>query len=234
MSEPTTTPPGPGPRHPAEVLFNLIVTLLTPMFLSAAGGNLQFARLAAAETVESYRADTDSDLITIAKIIAFGLATLGSLSLSMEDHLPVTQILRLRANANATDRSEHRCRLALEQNRSQQPAAQLPDREPEIDQAALTAAAAEMQQRTTENLAKFSTPAATAADHQNHYAATWAASAATVAAETAASLPDLPPDERRSAAIWVEVLNDAAKEFMAGKIPPRPRPGDLDPLIRGT
>jgi hypothetical protein len=237
MSETTTAPPGPGPRlprHPAEVLLNLIVTLLTPMFLSAAGGDLQFARLAAAETLEAYRADTHSDLVTVAKIVAFGLATLGSLSLSMEDHLPVTQILRLRANANATDRSEHRCRLALEQNRSQQPAAPLPDPEPKIDQAALTAAAAEMQQRTAENLAKFSTPAPTAADRENHYAATWAASAATVAAETAASLSSLPPDERRSAAMWVGVLNDAAKEFMAGKIPPRPAPGNLGALFRGT
>jgi hypothetical protein len=237
MSETTTATPGPGPRlprHPAEVLLSLIVTLLTPMFLSAAGGDLEFARLAAAETLESYRADTHSDLITVAKIIAFGLATLGSLSLSMADNLPVTQILRLRANANATDRSEHRCRLALEQNRSQQPVEPSPEPEPEIDAAALTAAAAEMQQRTAENLAKFAIPAATATDHEKHYQATWAASAATVAAETAASLPSLPPEERRSAAIWVEVLNDAAKEFMAGKIPPRPRPGDLNALIRAT
>ena len=194
------------------------------MFLSAAGGDLEFARLAAAETLKSYRADTHSDLITVAKIVAFGLATLGSLSLSMADDLPVTQILRLRANANATDRSEHRCRLALVQSRAQRPAAlpPEPEPEPEIDTAALTAAAADMQQRTAENLAKFSAPAATAADHEKHYQATWAASAATVAAETAASLHSLPPEERRSAALWVEVLNDAAKEFMAGKIPPAP------------
>jgi hypothetical protein len=230
MSETNTTPTGQksGSLHPAGLLLNLIVTLLTPMFLTVAGGDPEFARAAAAETLASYRAETHNDLITIAKIIAFGLATLGSLSLSMDDGRSLSQILRLRSNASATDRAEHRNRLALDKSRAQK-AAQPPP-EPEIDTAALAAAAAEMQKRAAENLANL-TPQP---DAERQYAATWAASAAQVASETAASLDSLPPDERRGAAIWVDVLNDIARDFMAGDIPPRTKPGDLAALLRGA
>jgi hypothetical protein len=230
MSEANATPTG----QKSGLLLNLIVTLLTPMFLAVAGGDLTLARAAAAETLDSYRAETHNDLITIAKIVAFGLATLGSLSLSMDDCRSVPQILRLRSNANATDRAEHRNRLTLDKSRAQQTAE--PSPEPEIDTAALTAAAAEMQKLTAENLAKFKRPCPAPAitDAEMQYAATWAASAALVASETAASLDSLPPDERHGAAIWVNVLNDIAKDFMAGDIPPRPKPGDLAALMRGA
>src|SRR5258707_516995 len=65
-------------------------------------------------------------------------------------------------------------------------------------------------------------------------AAHWAVYAALFPAETAASLPTFPPAERYSAAMWLGVHNEAAKEFMAGTIPPRPRPGDLGAMLRGT
>ena len=240
MSETTRTP-----QHPADVITNLIVTLLTPMFVSAAGGDLAFARLAAAETLNSYRAETHVDLITIAKIIAFGLATLGSLSLSMADGLPIQHVLRLHNSANATDRSEHRNRLALKHSQTREP---VTPPEHEIDAAALTAAAADMQKRTAENLARFSAPAPITAptpsdptpsdpahtDAERHYQATWAAAAATIAAETAATLDSLSQQERYSAAIWIDALNDAAKDLMDGKLPPRPKPGDLAGIMRGV
>jgi hypothetical protein len=97
-------------------LLGLIITMLTPMFLFTAVGNLTHARAAAPETLASYRVEARHDLITVAKIIAFGLATIGSLSRSMEDDLTLNQILRLRGNA--TDRSEHRNRQALEKSRT--------------------------------------------------------------------------------------------------------------------
>lgn len=207
------------PRHPAQPLLDLIVTLLTPMFLAAAGNDLAFARQAAIETLNAYRAETRSDLITVAKIIGFGLATLAALSLSMTDDLPLPTILRLQASARASDRSEHRNRQVLHQTGTNLPSAR---GEPEIDVPALTATAAEMRQRTTEHLAQFASPTPTpnstgiATEEDQRYAATWAASAAAIAAETAASLPHLPPDERRSAAIWIDALNEVANDFMAG------------------
>jgi hypothetical protein len=203
------------------------------MFLAIAGGNLTHACAAATETLNSYHAQTQHDLVTIAKIIAFGLATIASLSRSMEDDLTLNQVLRLRSNANATDRSEHRNRQALEKSQACQAAE--PRHETEIDTAAQN-----LRQQTAETPATFTRqpvvapqqPAKTDAEMQ--YAATWAASAALVAAETAASLDSLPEDERHGAAIWVDVLNDLAKDFTQNGVPPRPKPGDLGAVFSGA
>ncbi len=250
MAEPSTPLIEPPSAQPGNLLLEFIITLLTPMFLAVAGGNLAHARAAAAETLGSFRTETRYDLITVTKIIAFGLATISSLSRSMDDDVSLNQILRLRSNANATDRSEHRNRQALgqsplgqsppRQSQARQPA----DRPPEmgLETANLVAAAQQMQHQTAETLAAFSHPVATAptppqptgSTAENHYAATWAASAAQIAAETAASLDGLPPDERRGAAIWVGVLNDLANDFTRNGIPLRPDPGGLDGLFRAA
>ena len=57
------------------------------MFLGISGGDVRLARIAAIQTVTAYRAANDADLIAVAQIIAFGLAALGSLSLSMADDI---------------------------------------------------------------------------------------------------------------------------------------------------
>ena len=155
----------------------------------------------------------------------------------MDEDLTLNQVLRLRSNANATDRSEHRNREALEKHQ-----AAAPQPEPDIDTAALVAAAQQLQHQTAENLAAFTRqPAATPlpapaakTDTDRHYAATWAASAAQIAAETAASLDTLPPNERRGAAIWVDVLNDIAMDLTRNGAPPRPEPGNLGALFQGA
>ncbi len=157
----------------------------------------------------------------------------------MAEDLPLRTILRLHASANASDRSEHRNRQALKQSQTHQTPAPF---EPDIDIAALTEAAAEMKQRTAENLARLTTPAPKPAPtppsartgQEQRYQATWAASAATIAAETAAALPTMPPDERRYAAIWIDVLNETAKDLMTGDVPPRLRPGDLAAVMAPT
>jgi BolA protein len=102
-----------GKIHQADILVHLLVTLLVPMFLEAAGGELYYARMAALETVTAYRARTQADLIAIAQIVAFGLAAVASLSLSLADEMPVTMALRLRGNANGLSRSAEQNRRAL-------------------------------------------------------------------------------------------------------------------------
>ena len=102
--------------QPGDVLLHLIVTLLTPMFLGVSSGNPDFARMAALETVNSYRARSYPDLIAVAGILAFGLAAISSACLSMADEVSLTMTLRLRANANACDRSAARNRRALQNN----------------------------------------------------------------------------------------------------------------------
>ncbi len=117
--EPTrTAAPGPGIQiRPGDVLISLIVAVLAPMFLTASGGDIGFARLAAMETVKAYRARDNADLISIAQIIACGLVSLGSLGLSLTDNLSLSMTLRLRGNAVALNRSADLSRRAIRQAR---------------------------------------------------------------------------------------------------------------------
>ena len=142
--------PTPQPTY-TETLLNLLITLLTPMFVLASNGDIQHARLAAAHTLNEYRAQTHADLLSVAQIIAFGLAALGSLSLSMTGTLSVSMTLRLRANAAA-------CSRAAEQHqrtRAKSTPAAAPDPVPDtipdrINEADLIASVAAIQQRTSE------------------------------------------------------------------------------------
>jgi hypothetical protein len=110
------------PRHHTDILINLVVAFLAPMFLSVTSGDIDFARMAAIETVNAYRARNHMDLIAIAQIIGFGLAALGSLSLSMADDISLAMTLRLRGNANALNRSAEQNRRAIRDNRGDDPA----------------------------------------------------------------------------------------------------------------
>src|SRR3954463_11997674 len=109
MSE-TTSPPGslpgsppaPNARRPsADRLKEIIITLLAPLFLWTCGGDPNFARLAAIEALNEFGITSYRGLITAARIVAFELAALSSLSMSMDDDIPPALALRLRGNANS-------------------------------------------------------------------------------------------------------------------------------------
>ncbi len=100
-------------QAPEDVLTHLIVILLTPMFLSTTGGDVAFARAAAAHTVSAYTARNPIDLILIAQTIVLGLAVLSSVGLSMTEGLPITLILRLRGNAASLHRAAETSRRAM-------------------------------------------------------------------------------------------------------------------------
>jgi hypothetical protein len=99
--------------HPADVFMHLVVTSLAPIFLAATGGNLDDARAAAIATINAYNPRNQADLLPIAQILAFGLAALGSISLSMAGNIPFPLILRLRGNATSLNRAAEQCRRAL-------------------------------------------------------------------------------------------------------------------------
>ena len=99
------------------LLVDLIIALLAPMFLWACEGDTALARAAAAEALNAYCAEDNLTLIRAAKILAFDLATLGSLSLSMSEATSASLALRLRGNAVSLDRAAERNRTALEQDR---------------------------------------------------------------------------------------------------------------------
>ena len=104
--------------QPGDILLHLIVTLLAPMFLAVCCGNLDFARMAALETVNAYRARSHVDLIAVAQIVAHGLASVSSACLSMAEDISLLMTPRLRASANASNRACDRARRTLEANRA--------------------------------------------------------------------------------------------------------------------
>jgi hypothetical protein len=108
--------------RPTDILMNLIIALLAPMFLGISAGDVNLARMAAIETVNAYRVQNHADLIAVAQIVAFGLAALGSLSMSMADDISLSMALRLRANANGLNRSAEQNRRALQRSHHDDPA----------------------------------------------------------------------------------------------------------------
>jgi hypothetical protein len=100
------------PQHP-DVFMQILAAALTPFFLTATEGDAAHARAAAIDTINAYAPSYPSDLLPIAQIIAFGLAALSSISLSMAENIPILLILRLRGNAASLTRGSEQCRRAL-------------------------------------------------------------------------------------------------------------------------
>jgi hypothetical protein len=230
---------------PPSLLMRLVITFLAPMFLGVADGNVQFARMAAIETVNDYRARNNADLIAVAQIIAFGLCALGSLSLSLADELSITMALKLRGNANACHRSAEQNRRALRQNPSDGPALEIPpdelwaeaddiavtDPEPMLtpQAEALLAAESAARLRDPEQPAEATpspaAPTATARKSQKQQnQELWAIALARQADEITASIPNLPPAERDDAIKRAAVLGDVAHDILYGGNPPSLRP----------
>ncbi len=118
-------------------VMNMIVTLLTPIFLGMAGGDIGLARLAAAETLEDYRLRTQLDAIAVGQIVLNGLAALDSVSRSMAGDLSLEMVLRLRCNGIGLNRVAEQNRRV---RRATQPAdaasfttVSLPEPEPETE-----------------------------------------------------------------------------------------------------
>jgi hypothetical protein len=215
------TNPQPNPLTPSGVLINLVITLLAPFFLAAANGDIAFARSTAAETIESYRHQTDADLITIALIIAFGLTALASLCQSTQDALSPALLLRLRSNANACNRAAQQNRRVLNENRPELRTAPPIPLQPEA------ATLIDQVTDTYEPAVESPSAAANAEQETMIHQAAWAAGAARVAAQSIADLDNMSPEDRRNATVWAEILDACAKDLMTGAPAPRLMPGDL-------
>ncbi|MGD0108308.1 MAG: hypothetical protein ABSC06_30360 [Rhodopila sp.] len=196
------------PVRPADALISLIVTLLAPMFLCVSGGDIGFARAAALETLNAYGARNHSDLIAIGQIVAFGLATIGSLSLSMADDISLSMTLRLRGNATALNRAAEQNRRVLREAAAR-PGQPAHPPEPEmhpgeaISDADLLVAATEAPKAATRDAAPAIVQAPNAAFHQAPWAQAMTNAAATV---TAATLAALPPMEHRAVSLRSAML----------------------------
>ena len=208
----TTSTIEPAAIHEADGLMHLIITFLAPMFLGVSGGDIKFARAAAMQTVRSYQARNQADLIAIAQIVAYGLAALGSLSLSMGDDISVSMALRLRGNANALNRSAEQNRRALREGRHD---AGLP----RMDGAEVTAAADQIDHVSQADvLAGLAETQRLVAEQQSRPQSTPLA-----AATTNNPLGPAMTTERDIQAMWANAMTDVAAEFTADLKPFRRR-----------
>jgi len=224
------------PQAP-NVLLSLLVTLLAPLFFTACNGDLQFARCAALETINTYRARNDIDLLTIAQIVAFGLTALGSLGLSLADDLSLSMTLRLRSNAIALNRAAERCQRTLRESQVEASAPPPPPADPAFDEASVIAAVTATRQRVAEAIPSQPAPPQPARQKQptgedRQLQAAWAAAMADVAGEFTASLAHLPPAERKAMTVRAAALSSCANDLLAGKGAPGLGAGDIAALMR--
>jgi len=233
----TDVPPMQSPRHPAGLLVHLIVTLLAPMFLGVTAGDVGLARAAALETVNAYRASSHADLIAIAQIIAFGLAAIGSLSLSMADDLSLAMTLRLRGNAIACDRAAEQNRRTLRQSRTPDPlphyaamaedpeslfaeACTGPDPDRFLSAAAEQVLAAESQARLREPEENSLAPPPAPPPAEKRHREMWAIALVKEAGEITAGIPHLPPEQREAATMRAALLTGTAHDLLYGELDP--------------
>ena len=217
------------PETGLSVLLNAVIALLAPMFLWSTGGDVAYARLAAMETLEAYRATGPRSLITATKIIAFELAALWSLSQSMSDEISLSMALRLRGNANSMDRAAERNRQTLEQDCRIAESADLPS------EAALAESVVEAQRMVREANTRIRAaqqptalepvaspvpppvPAPNLAPMpEDQRRAAWAGAMAQVAEELTADMGTLSPKQRAVEMMRVEALTQTATALVSG------------------
>jgi hypothetical protein len=190
-----------------DVLPHMVATLLTPMFLTATG-NLDQAYAAAMATVRSCTARNPMDLIVIAQMIAFGLAALSALSLSMEENIPINQALRLRGNAVSLHRASDKCRRALP---DPDPARDTPHAEAQSQYA--TEIIAEVERTAPEASADFPLDAPESLDEMKATMACIVAGSEWRTGKPKAAVTGAPFNaEKIMRATWAEAFPDATQE----------------------
>jgi hypothetical protein len=102
--------------NPSVLIRNALVTLLIPLFLESTGNNPQYARLAAQELLTSCGARSPMEWLFTALSFAFGTAALVAITQPIPEDVSPSLALRIRANANALNRSAERCRVVVEQS----------------------------------------------------------------------------------------------------------------------
>jgi hypothetical protein len=225
-------------------LMNLIIGFLTPMLLNATGGDRAQAEKTAIQTVNAYAASNLAELLLVGQSIALGIAMLSSVSLSMRENIPISLILRLRANAVSLHRAAEQCRLALLQPDpgyvAPAPKAQAkptqpkpapkhnPETPPATMEAAMAALAADSERRIAEAEAAMKAtgaaipPKASApTTEDDHFRAAWSAAMTDVAHEMQAEMASLPPEQRRLNAQRIQALNDTVQHLANPQQPPR-------------
>jgi hypothetical protein len=195
--------------QPAGLLTGFVVSLLVPFLMAGGITDIDVARRAAAETIAAYKAGGQDEIVTIAQTVAFALASLDNLRLSMQADLSLSMKLKLRGNANALNRSSRDATTTLDSQRRDTPAAE-PD-PTELRAALETAKTVVQQAQTTPHAAN---PTGREID------LSWASAMTDVAAEFSAELPNLQPAQRRTHLARIGALSEIARTLGRGDAPP--------------
>jgi hypothetical protein len=110
------------PPHPTDLLIGLIADALVPMLVATNDQDPALARLAVIEMLHAYRVQNQADLLIVAQMVAFGLATLDSLSQSMRRDIDERLKQRCRATAIAMARAQERLRQSRDLCKAAKPA----------------------------------------------------------------------------------------------------------------
>ena len=194
-----------------DLLLDYLATLLAPIFLEAAGNDPTLARGAARQTIAEYRASTGIELLLVAQIIAYSIASIAATVQSIQDDLPPQLALRLQTRASTLGRNADRARKTLEQSMRQPPAAPQHDEE---------ASEPDGNPVPATKPATSATPAVTAPEATSPEI--WASNFAEFTQEVA-NLPGLSPQARHMANIQMAALNEAARSLQDH--PPGPGSG---------
>jgi hypothetical protein len=201
--------------QPANLLTGFIVSLLVPFLVAGGITDIDLARRAAAETIAAYKAagpnrlNVSDQLVTIAQTVAFALASLDNLRLSMPADLSLSMKLKLRGNANALTRSSQRATATLDAQRRDKPAAE-PD--PTELLASLETAKTVVRQAQSAPLAAAST--------DREIDLSWASAMTDIATEFTAELAQLQPAQRRTHLARIGALSEIARTLGRGDAPP--------------
>jgi hypothetical protein len=210
--------------HPTDLVMSALIAFLMPMLLPTTGRDLALARATAIQAVKAFAARNPAELLLVGESIALGLAVIDSISLSMGENIPISLILRLRANAVSLHRAAQQCRRALAEAADATAPPQdapLPDAAPQ--QKAEIIANLALPQAVPPQAAKIHpetrTPAPkppaqpTPTTEDQYFNAAWAAAMSDVAEEMTAGIDNLPPDEQKAARIRVAALNATASHL---------------------
>jgi hypothetical protein len=237
MTQTTLTRPS-APLQPIDVLMNLIITVVGPMLLTAAGGDIDLATLTAIKAVNAHKPRNEADLIDIGQIVTFGLAAIEAVKLSLRPEFTPAVAMRLRANAVSLNRAAAQTRRNLQKSQPEQAQPEYTAPDMQQEETAI-ASLAEAQARLVELKAQARpvpapAPAAPPSEPKPRMTqADWhkmlAQSMTTVAAEFSEDLQNLPPVERKLASLKAQVLSTTASHLISRLNPAPDQPGKYAP-----
>ncbi len=209
QSQPNMTLPVADETPPGPLMLFILATLSSMM--APALADQQLARLAAREAIDAYQTRGRRDVLTIGQIIAFAVAALDSLRLSMPAEISLSMKLRLRGNANGLNRSSCQCTRLLESARTCE-GMDVPAARPDPDR---TDATTPGDAESVESVADRPAVETDKPEARTLTGTDWAVAMKSLAAKLQADAASGSPARPEIDALWIEALKNVGTELQA-------------------